>query len=157
MTSIETSDGGPVMAEAQQRLRDAPDWFYLLREYYEMYRRSSAGGSQRIRAHQRVVRETISKVMESNPSLTFHEPMSKPVCAHLKRVLDRGRLQPTATVIRAIESVSEELSWVYGYDRVPPHLIGKFAYAEVLGPSGPVKSNKLILGLVLFGEAKVPS
>ncbi|MGI9521718.1 MAG: dimethylsulfonioproprionate lyase family protein, partial [Hyphomicrobiaceae bacterium] len=77
-------------------------------------------------------------------------PMTKPVCAHLKRALDNGRLQSTATLIRAIESVSDQLTWVYGYDRVPRHLLGKFAYAEILGPSGPLVSTRLILGLVLF-------
>ena len=42
-------------------LRDGPDWLYLLRELYDLYLRSSAGGSQRIRSHQRVVREQISQ------------------------------------------------------------------------------------------------
>jgi dimethylpropiothetin dethiomethylase len=144
---------GVVVAAADDagcRLSDEPDWFYLLREYYEMYRRTSAGGSRTIRTHQRVVREGISKVLEDDPGMRFHQPMSKPVCAHLKRALDNGRLQGTATVIRAIESVTERLSWVYGYDTVPKHLAGKFAYAEIVGPSGPVLSTRIILGLVLF-------
>lgn len=132
------------------RLNASPDWRYLLREYYQMYLYSSAGGSQRIRSHQRVVRERISKIIESNPSIQIGEPVTKPVCAHLKRALDRGRLQRTATVIRAIESVTDDLAWMYGYDRPPKHLTEKFAYAEIIGPNGPVVSNELILGLVLF-------
>ncbi len=48
--------------EETRRLSDEPDWYYLLREYYEMYRSSSAGGSSRIRAHQRLVRGTITKL-----------------------------------------------------------------------------------------------
>ena len=131
-------------------LRDVPDWLYLLRELYDLYLRSSAGGSQRIRSHQRVVRERISKTIESNPAFQIGEPIKKPVCAHLKRALDQGRLQRTATVIRAIESISDELSWMYGYERLPKHLTEKFAYAEVVGPNGPVLSKELILGLVLF-------
>jgi len=75
---------------------------------------------------------------------------AKPVCAHLKRALDQGRLQRTATAIRAIESVTDDLAWMYGYDRPPKHLTEKFAYAEIVDPNGPVVSNKLILGLVLF-------
>lgn len=133
-----------------RRLSDEPDWLYLLREYYEMYRRSSAGGSRRIASHQRTVRETISKIMDSDPTLRFQEPVTKPVCAHLKRTLDQGRLQRTATVIRAIESIAPNLAWLYGYDRVPRNLSRKFAYAEILGPNGPVVSSRLILGLVLF-------
>lgn len=142
---------GPDTAEGQTaRLSDMPDWFYLLREYYEMYRQSSAGGSQRITSHQRTVRERISKIMAENPTILLKEPVTKPVCAHLKRALDQGRLQNTGTVIRSIESVAGQLAWMYGYERLPKHLTEKFAYAEIVGPSGPVVSNRLILGLVLF-------
>ena len=136
--------------EEARRLSDEPDWYYLLREYYEMYRLSSAGGSTRIRAHQRLVRGTISKISDANPPVVLDEPVEKPVCIHLKRALDRGRLQSTATVIRAIESVAPQLRWLYGYDRVPKHLLRKFAYAEVIGPRGPIVSSQLIVGLVLF-------
>jgi dimethylpropiothetin dethiomethylase len=150
MTNGSSEVGAIATSEAERRLFDVPDWFYLLREYYEMYRRTSAGGSRLIRRHQRIVRESISKVIDDNPVMRFHQPLTKPVCSHLKRALDNGRLQGTATVIRAIESVERELSWVYGYDAVPKHLAGKFAYAEIVGPSGPVLSTRVILGLVLF-------
>ncbi len=145
LDASENDVGAPVT-----RLGTAPDWLYLLREFYEMYLRSSAGGSQRIRSHQRVVRERISKVIEDNPALQHRDPASKPVCAHLKRALDQGRLQRTGTVIRAIESIAPELAWTYGYERLPKHLVDKFAYAEIAGPNGPVLSNDLIVGLVLF-------
>ena len=94
------------------RLSQSPDWLYLLREYYEMYLCSSAGGSNKIRSHQRIVRKNISRVMEDNPELSTAQPLKKPVCAHLKRALDQGRMQRTANVIRAVESVSAELSWM---------------------------------------------
>lgn len=132
------------------RLRSQPDWGYLFREIYEMYRHSSAGGSTKIRSHQRAVRETLSKVLEANPELRLDQPESKPVCAHLKRGLDEGRLERTASVIRAIESVQHQLSWRYGYDKVPKGLSEKYAYAEFMGPSGPIVTDRLILGLVLF-------
>lgn len=138
------------METNETRLNSNPDWRYLLREYYDMYLRSSAGGSQRIRSHQRVVRERISKIIDSNPVVKTGAPIARPVCAHLKRALDQGRLQNTGTVIRAIESVADDMAWMYGYDRPPKHLTEKFAYAEIVGPNGPVISSELILGLVLF-------
>jgi len=150
MTDAHDATAGNDTAAQPIRLSASPDWLYLLREYYGMYLRSSAGGSQRIRSHQRIVREQISKIIESNPVVQVGEPVLKPVCAHLKRALDQGRLQRTATVIRAIESVTADLAWMYGYDRPPRHLTEKFAYAETVGPNGPVVSNQLILGLVLF-------
>lgn len=141
----------PLAPEAPTlRLSDRPDWIYLLREYYEMYRNSSAGGSVKIRAHQRVVREKLSKILDRDAALHFDQPLEKPVCTHLKRALDQGRLECTATLIRAIESVVAQLRWEYGYDRIPKGLARKYAYAEIVGPRGPVVSGHLILGLVLF-------
>jgi dimethylpropiothetin dethiomethylase len=135
---------------AHRRLSDYPDWGYLLREYYEVYRFLSSGGSDRIRAHQRAVREAISRVIKSNAELRFDAPAHKPVTAHLKRALDEGRLERTATLIRSIESVQDQLTWQYGYEKVPRGLDKKYAYAELCGPNGPILTTEVILGLVLF-------
>ena len=131
-------------------LRHHPSWIYLLREIYEMYRRSSAGGSVRIRAHQRAVREALGKVMESDPPFLMRQPEQKPVCAHLDRALDNGRLERTVAVIRATERVAPKLNWQYGYEKVPRGLKEKYAFAELVGPNGPVLTDKVIVGFVLF-------
>ncbi|MTI45552.1 dimethylsulfoniopropionate lyase DddL [Roseibium hamelinense] len=133
-----------------RRLSDFPDWIYLLREYYEVYRFLSSGGSDKIRSHQRAVREAISRVQKANAPLRFDAPAHKPVTAHLKRALDEGRLERTATLIRAIESVQDQLIWQYGYEKVPKGLERNYAYAELCGPNGPVLTDEVILGLVLF-------
>lgn len=150
MDGVAATDVLDTTFEPEAKLSQSPDWLYLIREYYEMYLRSSAGGSDKIRSHQRIVREQISRIIDADPPLNTGEPATKPVCAHLKRALDRGRLQGTATVIRAIESVCPQLTWMYGYERLPKHLSDKFAYAEIVGPNGPVIYTKLTLGLVLF-------
>lgn len=134
----------------ERRLSDSPDWRYLLVEFYEMYRRGRAGGSVKIRSHQRIVREAVSKVMADNPLVIPQPWEKKPVTAHLKRALDQGRRETTQSMIRAIESVQDELSWLYGYEKVPRGLSQKFAYTEFVGPQGPIVSDRVILGLVLF-------
>lgn len=140
----------PAVGNQARRLSESPDWQYLLREYYEMYRASSAGGSQTIAAHQRKVRQAVAGVLETDPELRAVEPAAKPVTAHLRRALDRGRLSQASSVIRAIESVAPRLQWEFGYEAVPKHLFGKYAYAELMGPSSRIPSPRLILGLVLF-------
>ena len=140
--------GGAV--EAAQRLRDLPDWGYLLLEFAELYRRGKAGGSARIRAHQRAVREVIGRTLAGNPPMLPREPSAKPVTAHLKRAFDQGRRGPTQSVVLAIETIAPELTWLYGYEKVPPGLGRKFAYAEFAGPHGPILMDELILGVVLF-------
>lgn len=136
-----------------QKLSDCPDWTYCLRDAYEIYRRSSAGGSGKIRAHQRAVREGISRVLKANCEIHTAPPQTKPVVAHLRRALDEGRRERHAGLIRGLEALTNRLSWQYGYEKVPRGLERKFAYAEMVGPTGPVVTDQIILGLVLFAPA----
>ncbi|MEL7001093.1 MAG: dimethylsulfonioproprionate lyase family protein, partial [Pseudomonadota bacterium] len=101
--------------------------------------------------HQRAVREAISKVITDNPEVRPQHIEDKPVTMHLKRALDQGRRESTQSMVRALESVLPELSWLYGYEKVPRGLSNKFAYAELAGPHGPVVTERVILGIVLFG------
>ncbi len=135
---------------SQTRLNDIPDWVYLLREFYEIYRFLSSGGSNQIRAHQRAVREAISRVMSSNGPIVRGAGIQKPVTGHLRRAFDEGRVERHSNIIRAIEAVQASIDWQYGYEKVPRGLKDKYAYAELCGPSGPVISEEVILGLVLF-------
>ena len=131
-------------------LREFPDWSYLLKEYYEFYRFLPSGGSGRIRAHQRAVREAIARARHPGAAIMFREAAEKPVVAHLRRALDEGRQEKFATLIRAIDAVKHQISWQYGYESVPKGLAGKYAFAEFAGPYGPIVTGELILGVVLF-------
>ncbi|MGY6697396.1 MAG: dimethylsulfonioproprionate lyase family protein [Roseinatronobacter sp.] len=131
-------------------LTDTPALGYLLRDFLEMYRTIPAGGNAKIRAHQRLVREKITAALRAKPALRLSDAASKPVTAHLRRALDNGRDTSMSRVIRTIDGVKSSLSWQYGYEKVPRGLDQKYAYAEILGPNGPVLSDQIILGLVLF-------
>ena len=131
-------------------LKDRPDWHYLLREFYELYRFLPSGGSAPIRAHQRAVREEISRTIRANAALHLAPPADKPVTAHLRRALDQGLSGPAAPLIRTLMVLCQHLNWQYGYERLPRGLERSFAFAELAGPSGPVVSPRVILGLVLF-------
>ncbi|MEM8569802.1 MAG: dimethylsulfonioproprionate lyase family protein [Pseudomonadota bacterium] len=132
------------------RLRDVPDWSYLLKEYYEFYRYLPSGGSAKIRSHQRAVREAIGRVRQEGAPMIFRPAEEKPAVAHLRRALDEGRLEKFASLIRSIDAVKHTLCWQYGYESVPKGLAGKYAFAEFAGPYGPVVIKDLILGVVLF-------
>lgn len=132
------------------RVSDWPNWHYLLQEFYHAYRYGSAGGSPHIRRHQREVQRRISKCMATNPTINFPPPEQKPVCTHLGRALDNGEQERTQTFIRAVGKITDQLYWQYGYEKMPRSLEKKYAYAELLGPRGPVQCEDLILGLVLF-------
>ncbi|MEM7056090.1 MAG: dimethylsulfonioproprionate lyase family protein [Pseudomonadota bacterium] len=133
------------------KLADRPDWVYLLREVRELYRLSGAGGSTKIRSHQRVVREGISKILANGTETVATECDNKPVTVHLRRAMDNGRAGSTWPIIRALDAILPELSWLYGYEKVPRGLAKKYAFAEIAGQRGPIISPGLTLGLVLFG------
>ena len=140
---------------SDERLNARPDWAFLLRDFYEHYRTSSAGGSPRIRTHQRHVRERLSRALNANPSFHVDEPSTLPVCRFLARALSRGYQTPALPIIRSIEAIAPLLTWRYGYDRMPRSLTDKYAYAEIMGPAGPVVWEDLIVGLVLFAPRTV--
>jgi dimethylpropiothetin dethiomethylase len=141
---------------SQNHLNNCPDWRYLLLECYELYRHLDSGGSELIRSHQRKVREAISRAMKSNPQIKTDVIADKPVTKHLKRALDESKGIPhVSATIRSFESIHNRLNWQYGYEKMPRGLENKYAYAEICGPNGPVISNEVILGVVLFAPGCV--
>lgn len=132
------------------RLNDCPNWIYLLQEFDTLYRFGSAGGSKAIRSHRKRVRDTLSAVIDGDPAVTPRDPVRLPVTEHLPRALDLGVRGALAGFSRALGRVQDRLSWEYGYERVPRSLERKYAYCEVMGPKGPVLTERLILGFVLF-------
>ncbi len=130
--------------------QDAPNWRYLLQEFEEVYRLAPAGGSDRIASHQRKTRDAIARVLRGSGKVRPQPAAQKPVTAHLRRALDEGRQTVMAPMVRALDAVSAELSWQYGYEKVPRGLQNKYAYAEVAGMNGPILTDDLILGVVLF-------
>jgi dimethylpropiothetin dethiomethylase len=134
-------------------LRDCPNWKYLLQEFDTLYRMGSSGGSSAIRSHRKRVRDQLSKAIKSNPVVLASNPASLPVTAHLPRALDLGERGAMQGMARALREVSSDLEWQYGYDKLPKNLVKKYAYCEVLGPRGPVPTDQLIIGFVLFAPA----
>lgn len=147
---------GPVTGpepDAAPCLRDHPNWLYLLREFESLFRHGSAGGSKAIRGHRKRVRDALSTVISNNPAILPRCPTQKPVTAHFSRALDLGERGAMQGMARALREVRDDLTWEYGYDKLPKHLAKKYAYCEITGPMGPIASDRLILGFVLFAPS----
>ena len=78
---LDDNEKGDETVSSRQFSSDYPDWSCLLRELY-------------------AVREAIGRVNKSKAVIGFGEPAQKPVSAHLKRALDEGRLERTASLMR---------------------------------------------------------
>lgn len=131
-------------------LRQHPDFDYYLQDILFWYRNGSAGGSKPIRSHMKAVRTALKAALGARPEIRFPEPMTRPVCTHLNRAVDNGTDGPTGRTVRVFSRISGTLRWEFGYDRMPRHLESAYAYAEILGPRGPVVSENLIIGVVLL-------
>ncbi|WP_138933626.1 dimethylsulfonioproprionate lyase family protein [Roseovarius arcticus] len=134
-------------------LMDCPDWLYLLREFDALYRQGSDGGSAAIRSHRKRVRDALSATITANPPIEPRAPCARPVTAHLARALDLGERAAMQGMARALREVRGALTWEYGYDQMPKALARKYAFCEILGPKGPVQSDRLNLGFVLFAPS----
>ncbi|MEN3794338.1 dimethylsulfonioproprionate lyase family protein [Fulvimarina sp. MAC3] len=133
-----------------RHLSESADWTYLCQEFDTVYRYGSAGGSKVIRSHRRRVRDLLSSIVDENPEIVEREPQSKPVVDHLARALDLGVYGPMHGFARILTRIAPDLAWEYGYESVPKGLAKRFAYTEFLGPRGPIPTDRLILGAVLF-------
>ncbi|MEM9909817.1 MAG: dimethylsulfonioproprionate lyase family protein [Pseudomonadota bacterium] len=140
----------PAPTADQGRLHDYPGWIYLLKEFFDVYSRGSAGGSKAVRGHRKKVRDTLSSVLSASPPVVPRAAATLPVTAHLPRAFDLAARGSMAGMSRALERAADDLTWEYGYQRVPPHLRKTYGFCEVLGPHGPVLCEKLTLGFVLF-------
>lgn len=136
-----------------ERLSDCPNWVYLLREFDALYRYGSAGGSPSIRGHRKRVRDRLSAALAKNPRILHRSCDTKPVVAHFPRALDLGERGAMQGMARALREVKDDLTWEYGYERISKALSQKYAFCEIFGPNGPVQSNSLVLGFVLFAPS----
>ncbi len=77
----------------------------------------------------------------------------QPVCRHLAAALDMAEAAPlaAATVTRAVRPFAAGLGWRHKYqvDDKLPNFSQNFAFAEIVGPPGPVLSQDLRCGLIL--------
>lgn len=138
-----------------EMLRDHPDLAYYLRDLRFYYLERSAGGSKAIRSHMKKAREALGKALKSDPRISLCQPERLPVRRHFSRALDRGVSGPGETMIQALSRFEPLLRWGYGYDRMPGRLKETYAYAEILGPRGPVVSDDVVAGIVLLAPDSV--
>ncbi len=96
------------------------------------------------------MRERLSKCIAGNPDLVFDPAVTKPVCKHLGRAIDNGERDRMGSMVKALQKISASLVWQYGYDTMPKSMHDRYAFAEILGHHGQVRSSNLQLGVVLF-------
>ncbi len=80
------------------------------------------------------------------------EPEDQPVCRYLAAALDLAEAGPAAAVAAAARPFAASLGWRHKYqvdDRLPD-FSRNFAYAEIVGPPGPVLSRDMRCGLILM-------
>lgn len=75
----------------------------------------------------------------------------KPVTAHLRRALDEGRQSVLAPLVRRLDAVAPLSQLAIWLRKVPKGLQNSYAFAKTASAQGPVNTDGIILGVVLFG------
>lgn len=80
------------------------------------------------------------------------DPEDQPVCRHLAAALDLAEAGPAAPIAAAARPFAAGLAWRHKYqiDDKLPGFSQSFAYAEIVGPPGPVPSQEMRCGLILM-------
>jgi len=141
--------------EPAATLRQHPDVGYFLRDILALYRNGPAGGSKPIRSHMNTVRKALAAALRTDLTMDLKKPQERPVCAHLPRAVDNGARGPLAGTVRMFARIAPLLVWGYGYERLPARMETTYAYAEILGPHGPVVCPNLVVGVVLLAPGSL--
>ncbi len=126
------------------------DWHSIAQEYLALYQSIPAAASDRIANHQQKVTNRINRAGKKLNLYFANSPQEKPVCKYLPQVLKAEENYSSKSLLDLISRVKDTLTWEYGYDELPADLKANYAYAELLGPQGPIVGQGLILGLVLL-------
>lgn len=80
------------------------------------------------------------------------EPEDQPVCRHLTAALDLAEAGPAAAIAAAARPFAAALGWRHRFrvDHKLPNFSQSYAYAEIVGPSAPVPSDKMRCGFILM-------
>lgn len=132
------------------RLSQDPGWSALISAFAAAWAICPDGGSKAIRAHLDDVSRRLTAIRDGDPVCLNRTPQSRPVTAHLPAALNAAQHGTAAAIARTLGPVAAHLTWEWGYSDLPDTLAQSYAYAEVLGPRGPVPADDLILGFVLF-------
>jgi len=101
--------------------------------------------------------QKVVSLLEPLPPLTGNFPKnSHAATRHIKAALQAGN-ESTAALLDTIEPVIRFLPWCYSY---PPRddaldLGQNIAFAEIVGPEAPFRSDSVCLGLTLIGPEKL--
>lgn len=130
-------------------------WHALLQAFGSFYRNETDCGSAAIAAHAARVNALLDEVLLRPLQFRQRVPAAKPVVRYLEVALQQAEHGALADTAMAIRHAAGQLTWEYGYASVPPPLDQNYAYCELMGPQGPVLSERLIFGLVLFAPGTV--
>jgi len=148
-------------------LSTTPALLHLLREIERYYRCASHGGSASVRAHMRVMRTELRRLLAEPNAIPVHLPESSrrndgehgmPVEVHYSRALAGGLRDKCGDVVAYLADVTPLLAFKCGYPEgnvLAERLYERMGWAELVGPGGLVRSTDLSLGIVLIAPHTV--
>lgn len=80
-------------------------------------------------------------------------PHRQPVVDYLDNAAYEHGNQTSNTVLSQLQAMSPRLAWAQSYSRaqVSERFLARYAWAELVGPRGPIASHTLVCGFLLLG------
>jgi len=125
-------------------------FLHALKRWYKV---KSSGGSEEINRHMTEVDNLLQKELPIDTVNVDINPSDKPVCRYLQSAIDIGLKHETGYIVTHLRKFTSILHWQYGYGKVPEEMKENYAYSEILGPRGLVKSSDIAVGVVLLAPA----
>ncbi|MFO8236609.1 MAG: dimethylsulfonioproprionate lyase family protein [Bacteroidales bacterium] len=124
-------------------------WYKFLAGFIYEYESLSASGNETIRIHMENVLNKLDN-LANDPLVQRKEPATLPVVSYLKEAIIREIDRNNTPIFQAIKEIRKNLSWEYGYNKMPEDLKTKYGYCEIIGPNGNLYSDQIISGIMLL-------
>ncbi|MEC9491915.1 dimethylsulfonioproprionate lyase family protein [Flexistipes sp.] len=122
-------------------------FLHALKRWYKI---KSSGGSEEIKRHMVEVDNLLAKELPLDTVNVAINPSVKPVCKYFEIAVDNGMKHKTNYVVTHLQKFTSILHWQYGYGKLPEEMKENYAYSEILGPRGLIKSSDIAVGVVLL-------
>ncbi|AEI15522.1 anti-ECFsigma factor, ChrR [Flexistipes sinusarabici DSM 4947] len=122
-------------------------FLHALKRWYKI---KSSGGTEEIKRHMVEVDNLLAKELPLDTVNVAINPSVKPVCKYLEIAIDNGMKHKTNYVVTHLQKFTSILHWQYGYGKLPEEMKENYAYSEILGPRGLIKSSDIAVGVVLL-------
>ncbi|MEO0343775.1 MAG: dimethylsulfonioproprionate lyase family protein [Pseudomonadota bacterium] len=126
------------------------DYRQVLKSYRRAFRAIVDCGNDKVQVHCKLTINELDRLLQDSFTVVPERAKPLPVTRFLDACLRTASQGPFSRLAADLDEIINHLQWDWGYDEMPDHLKGAFAYTEIIGEQSQIKSHSMSVGLVLF-------